>query len=220
MTPPTELVLATQNPGKVSEMRDLLAPIGLAVLGLDDLGLGDLPEPEETGATFEANATIKALAYARATGRWCLADDSGLEVDALGGRPGVISSHFAFDGRTDGPAAGMGREERDAANNARLLRELEGVPAEARTARFVCVMVLAGKGVEAVTRGAFEGRIGLPGEVPRGTGGFGYDPLFLVGPDFRRTGAELDKAEKNRLSHRGAAVRAMTEHLRRLLPGI
>lgn len=219
MTPPTELVLATQNPGKVAEMRDLLAPIGLAVLGLDDLGLGDLPEPEETGTTFEANATIKALAYARATGRWCLADDSGLEVDALGGRPGVISSHFAFDGQTDGPAAGMGREERDAANNARLLRELEGVPAEARTARFVCVMVLAGKSVEAVSQGTFEGRIGLPGEVPRGTGGFGYDPLFLVGPDFRWTGAELDKGEKNRLSHRGAAVRAMTEHLRRLLPG-
>jgi XTP/dITP diphosphohydrolase len=220
----TELVLATQNPGKIAELRDLLAPVGLAVLGLDDLGLGDLPEPEETGQTFEANATIKALAYARISGRLCLADDSGLEVDALGGRPGVISSHFAFDGRTDGPAAGLTRAERDAANNARLLRELEGVPAEERAARFVCVMVLAnagggaGAGVEAVTRGSFEGRIGLPGEVPRGTGGFGYDPLFLAGPDHLRTGAELDKAEKNRLSHRGAAVRAMTDHIRRLLP--
>jgi XTP/dITP diphosphohydrolase len=216
----TELVLATQNPGKIAELRDLLAPIGLTVLGLDDLGLGDLPEPEESGQTFEANATIKALAYARASGRLCLADDSGLEVDALGGRPGVISSHFAFDGRTDGPASGLTREERDAANNARLLRELEGVAPADRTARFVCTMALAGPAprVLAVTTGAFEGRIGLPGEVPRGPGGFGYDPLFLVAPDFTRTSAELVKAEKNRLSHRGAAVRAMIEQIRRVFP--
>ncbi|MCC5823646.1 MAG: transposase, partial [Planctomycetes bacterium] len=137
-----ELVLATQNPGKIAELSDLLAPVGYTVLGLADLG--DLPpEPEETGDTFEANATIKALAYARATGRLCLADDSGLEVDALGGRPGVISSHFAFDGRTDGEAAAMTREQRDTANNARLLRDLQGVPEDRRTARFVCTMVLA-----------------------------------------------------------------------------
>ncbi len=465
----TELVLATQNPGKIAELRDLLAPLGLRVLGLADLG--GLPrEPEETGDTFLANATIKALAYARATGRLCLADDSGLEVDALGGRPGVISSHFAFEGRTDGEGAAMTREQRDAANNARLLRDLEGVAEEDRTARFVCVMVLAepgaggfhlcpgaggilppdraqpdtdqrGRGagspplqdrgergagspplragmdaarfdgsfikrsggrlphwdiadgtyfitfcatkgvvfteperqiilnaclhhhearywlhtacvmpdhvhlllrtiqrpdgswptgaevvhslksftsnqinpargrtgplwqreyfdrlvrsgpemdeanryiqrnaqraglcgkamdypfvwrqernikqpgaegfqpsdrarpdaehpssalradggleaprsagakVLATSSGAFEGRIGLPGDVPRGPGGFGYDPLFLVGPDFTRTGAELDKAEKNRLSHRGAAVRAMIDQIGRM----
>jgi non-canonical purine NTP pyrophosphatase (RdgB/HAM1 family) len=402
-----EVVLATQNPGKIAELRSLLAPLGCEVLGLADVG--DLPpEPEETGSTFEANATIKALAYAEATGRLCLADDSGLIVDALGGRPGVISSHFAFDGRTDGEAAMLSREERDHRNNARLLAELEGIPPEQRTARFVCVMALAGApllsssshgaegfqpsdratpdaglvkrsggrlphwdvpggtyfltfraepgivfseqerktildaclhghpnrytlhtacvmpdhvhlllrterqpdgrypqgfeivhsiksftanrlnkarerngavwqreyfdrlirtaaegdetdryiqqnpvraglvekamdypfvwrgdiglrpigGLEAprsskekapavlaTTTGAFEGRIGLPGEVPRGAGGFGYDPLFLVGPDFKRTGAELDKSEKNRLSHRGAAVRAMMEEL-------
>jgi len=211
----TELVLATQNPGKIAELRDLLAPVGLAVLGLDDLGLGDLPEPEETGQTFEANATIKALAYARISGRLCLADDSGLEVDALGGRPGVISSHFAFDGRTDGPAAAMSREERDAANNARLMAELDGVPAERRSARFVCVMAVASNGgVLQTASGMFEGRIGLPGEVPRGPGGFGYDPLFLVAPDFQRTSAELAKSQKNLLSHRGKAVRAMVEWLR------
>lgn len=211
-----ELVLATQNPGKIAELRGLIAPVGYEVLGLADLG--ELPpEPEETGDTFEANATIKALAYARATGRLCLADDSGLEVDALGGRPGVISSHFAFDGRTDGDAAAMTREERDAANNARLLRDLEGVPAERRTARFVCTMVLAGpEGVHFITTGTFEGRIGLPPQVPRGDGGFGYDPLFLVAPDYSRTSAELEKSEKNRLSHRGAAVRAMIDRLRAL----
>lgn len=244
----TELVLATQNPGKVAELRALLAPTGLEVLGLSDLGAVP-PEPEETGGTFEANATIKAMAYAAATGRVCLADDSGLEVDALGGRPGVISSHFAFDGRTDGEAASLTREQRDAANNERLLRELDAVPDPARTARFVCVMVLAGvgptfsrpspmypsrdgriedvgptgegrrevgPGVWAVTRGTFEGRIGPRGVVPRGAGGFGYDPLFLVGPDFARTSAELAKEEKNHLSHRGAAVRAMVERIREL----
>lgn len=231
-----ELVLATQNPGKIAELRDLLAPAGYTVLGLADLG--DLPpEPDETGATFEQNATIKALAYAQATRRLCLADDSGLEVDALGGRPGVISSHFAFDGRTDGAAAAMSREQRDQANSERLMAELAGVLPEDRGARFVCTMVLAGPdlgaggsqppdrakhdahGVLAVTRGVFEGRIGLPTEVPRGSGGFGYDPFFLVAPGFTRTSAELDKAEKNRLSHRGAAVRAMEEHLRRLAGG-
>lgn len=211
----TELVLATQNPGKIAELRYLLAPVGLSVLGLDDLGLGDLPEPEETGQTFEANATIKALAYARISGRLCLADDSGLEVHALGGRPGVISSHFAFDGRTDGPAAAMSREDRDAANNERLMAELVGVPAERRSARFVCVMALARNGgVLQTATGRFEGRIGLPGEVPRGPEGFGYDPLFLVAPDFEQTSAELAKPEKNRLSHRGQAVRAMVEWLR------
>lgn len=404
-----ELVLATQNPGKIAELRDLLAPAGYTVLGLADVG--ELPpEPDETGETFEENATIKALAYAEATGRLCLADDSGLEVDALGGRPGVISSHFAWDGRTDGEAAVMSREQRDRANSERLMAELAGVASEDRAARFVCTMVLAAPyggadfqsastpstafpnppsllpqtvtydgmfkehrrrlphmqkangtyfisfnllrgtlsdperavvlesikfwhneryfldeavvmddhvhmiirpleqpngswpelsrlmqsikscsarqvqkargstgqlwqreyhdrfirnqaeldekrlyiwnnpvkaglceaaesyphrwtkggrlevgptinirsktGVIAVTRGVFEGRIGMPNEVPRGSGGFGYDPFFLVGPDFGRTSAELDKSEKNRLSHRGMAVRAMEAHLR------
>lgn len=228
-----ELVLATQNPGKIAELRDLLAPAGYTVLGLADVG--ELPpEPEETGETFEENATIKAVAYAEATGRLCLADDSGLEVDALGGRPGVISSHFAWDGRTDGEAAAMSRGQRDRANSERLMAELAGVAPEDRAARFVCTMVLAAPGlgaggfrppdrakrdrvsVLAVTRGVFEGRIGMPGTVPRGSGGFGYDPFFLVAPDFTRTSAELDKSEKNRLSHRGMAVRTMEAHLRRL----
>lgn len=196
----------------------------LALPGVEFVGLKELPgyeefiEPDETGTTFEANATIKALSYAEQTGLPCLADDSGLEVDALGGAPGVISSHYS----TDGKETGLTRPERDAANNARLLRELEGVAPELRTGRFVCQVVLAspspeGQGILATARGAFEGRIGLPGEVPRGDNGFGYDPLFLVAPRFVRTSAELPAQEKNRLSHRGAAATAMLGRLRELL---
>ncbi len=144
-----ELVVATSNPHKVDEIKAVLYGVGgLRVLSLDDVvreaaARGqkmDLREPEEVGTTFEENATIKALSYATQTGRLCLADDSGLEVDALGGRPGVISSHYCTDGRE----AGMSRGERDAKNNERVMRELEGVTAEKRTARFVCVMVVAG----------------------------------------------------------------------------
>lgn len=205
------IVIATGNPHKVQELRAIFAQRGLPVVGLADLpGHHAFREPEETGRTFEENAAIKALAYAEQTGRLCLADDSGLEADALGGAPGVISSHYSTDGRE----TGLTRPERDAANNARLLRELESIPAEQRTARFVCVMALARPGeLVARVRGTFEGRIGLPGDVPRGENGFGYDPLFLVAPDFTRTSAELSPDEKNRLSHRGAAARAMADRI-------
>ncbi|MBX3402455.1 MAG: hypothetical protein KF699_03485 [Phycisphaeraceae bacterium] len=247
------IVLATANPHKVAELRAIFAAAGISVIGLNDLPRESLPsdglrEPEETGTTFEANATIKALSYAAQTGRACLADDSGIEIDALARadgtpRPGVISSHYSTDGRE----TGMSRAERDAANNARVLRELEGVPPERRTARFVCVMVLAGpsqsgstksterdtKGTEnaaagagrdacptgckvlATSRGTFEGRIGTPPQVPAGTNGFGYDPLFLVAPGFERTGAELSGEEKNRMSHRARAAAAMVDAIRR-----
>lgn len=206
------IVLATANPHKIEELRAIFAAAGVPVIGLKDLpGHERFSEPVEHGSTFDENATIKALSYAAQTRRLCLADDSGLEVDALGGAPGVISSHYS----TDGVETGLSRAERDTANNARLLREFEGVPPERRTARFLCVMVLAGiEGVGAVSRGAFEGRIGLPGDVPRGIRGFGYDPLFLVAPDFSRTSAELPPDEKNHLSHRGAAARAMADRLR------
>lgn len=242
-----EIVLATSNPHKVDELRAILAGGGLGavrLLGLSEIQPGvALHEPEETGRTFEENATIKALSYARQTSRLCLADDSGLEVDALAGRPGVISSHYSSNGRE----TGVPRAVRDTANNARVMRELEGVPMEARGARFVCVMVLAGPesvakpmdpdadkrapaarsieptspAVLAMTRGTFEGRIGQPGHadkggVPRGSNGFGYDPLFLVGPEYAQTSAELPTDEKNRLSHRAAAARAMAEQLRAL----
>jgi XTP/dITP diphosphohydrolase len=206
------IVIATGNPHKVDELRAIFAEQGIPVVGLKGLpGSPDLREPEETGRTFEENAAIKARSYAAQTGRLCLADDSGLEVDALGGAPGVISSHYCTDGRE----AGMSREERDRRNNERVLRELEGAADDARSARFVCVMVLAAPDgrVLAASRGTFEGRIGRPGDVPRGTHGFGYDPLFLVAPAYTSTSAELPPAEKNRLSHRSAAARLMATRL-------
>lgn len=208
------LVIATGNPGKVREMRSLLDGLGVSVVGLGDLGQHFI-EPEETGATFDANAQIKALSYAQQTGLACLADDSGLEVDALSGAPGVISSHYA----TDGVETGLSRAARDAANNQRLMRELDGVAEPDRSARFVCVMTLALPGparVVATARGIFEGAIGLPGDVPRGTNGFGYDPLFVVGAS---TSAQLDPARKNELSHRGRAARAMIEIIRSVQAG-
>jgi XTP/dITP diphosphohydrolase len=230
---PGSIVIATGNPHKVEELRDILGGVRIPFVGLNDLpGHDGFAEPREHGSTFEENAAIKALSYARQTGRICLADDSGLEVDALGGRPGVISSHYS----TDGAETGLSRAQRDAANNERLLRELEGIPEERRTARFVCVMALAsplpaissstgvppvspsstppGGEVLATSRGTFEGRIGLPGEVPRGHHGFGYDPLFII--EDGRTSAELPPEEKNRRSHRAAAARAMLEQFPRL----
>jgi XTP/dITP diphosphohydrolase len=209
------IVIATGNAHKVAELRAIFADAGVPVVGLHDLpGHGRFREPEEHGRTFEENAAIKARSYAEQTGRVCLADDSGLEVDALSGAPGVISSHYCTDGRD----TGLAREERDRLNNERLLRDLAGVPPEQRSARFVCVMALAAPGRDAplcaATRGTFEGRIGLPGQVPRGVHGFGYDPLFLAAPDFTRTGAELRPSEKNARSHRGAAARAMAAALR------
>lgn len=229
------IVLATGNPHKLRELREAFTPIGVEVVALPDLGRFE--EPPESGDSFEANATIKALAYAELTGLPCLADDSGLEIEALAGRPGVISSHYC----TNGIEAGMTRDARDAANNERVLHELRGVPEADRTARFVCVMVLAVPALGrlpappstrprsplsstpraepralATVRGTFEGRIGIPPRVPAGTNGFGYDPLFLVGPDFTRTSAELAPEAKHALSHRGQAARLMAERIAQL----
>lgn len=194
-----QLLFATSNPHKIAEVRDILAPLGLNVIGLDAL-LASPPEPREDGNTFTANARIKAVAYAAATGHLCLADDSGLEVDALRGRPGVHSARYAGVGAT--------RAERDAANNAKLLQELADVRPERRTARFVCAMCLADPqgNVVAETRGTFEGVIA---NAPRGSNGFGYDPLLFLS-DRGCTSAELSPAEKNARSHRGEAARKMT----------
>lgn len=211
------IVLATANPHKVDEMRAIFADQHLP--GVHLIGLKDLPdhaqftEPLETGTTFEQNAAIKALSYAEQTGEVCLADDSGLEVDALSGRPGVISSHYCTDGRE----TGMTREQRDTANNARVLHELRGIPDSLRTARFVCVMVLAGRAILASSRGAFEGRIGTPPRVPAGSNGFGYDPLFLVAPGFTRTSSEMGTGEKNLVSHRAVAARLMAAQIARMV---
>jgi XTP/dITP diphosphohydrolase len=199
----TRLLFASSNPHKIEEVRAILAPLGIDVRGLNSLEHVP-PEPDETGHTFEENARIKAIEYARATGQLCLADDSGLEVDALNGAPGVHSAYYAGAGET--------RSERDAANNARLLRELRDVPRDRRTARFVCVMCLAnpqGK-VLAETRGTFEGLIA---DQARGANGFGYDPLLYL-PDRGCTSAELSPDEKNARSHRGEAARRMAQFLR------
>lgn len=239
--PQNTVVVATGNPHKVREIDAIFARVGVRAIALSDLPGAPFEEPVEDGTTFEANSTLKAMAYAATTGRPCLADDSGLMVDALGGAPGVISSHYS----TDGQETGLTREQRDDANNHRLLSELAGVPFEQRTARFVCVMVLAmPKSVQqnsdavwktapqeqaesksesdseasilAVTRGEFQGRIGLSGEVPRGLNGFGYDPLFLVAPHYTHSAAELPSEQKNAISHRAVAAAAMAEQIKRL----
>jgi XTP/dITP diphosphohydrolase len=186
----TELVVATRNPGKLREISHLLAGAGIAVVGLD--GFPGLPEVVEDGATFADNAAKKAETIAALTGRACLADDSGLMVDALDGAPGVHSARYA------------GSQGDDAANNRRLLHELAGVPVERRQAAFYCVMALCRPGQPtALFTGWVTGRILT---APRGQGGFGYDPLFLVdGCD--RTMAELPLDDKNRVSHRGQALR-------------
>ncbi len=208
------IVFASQNPGKIRELQALTQGQNIDIIGLADLDRR-FEEPIEDGDTFLENATIKAVQYAKATGMHCLADDSGLIVDALDGKPGVISSHFAFDGVSEGEAASLSRQERDDRNNERLLADLDGVPDEQRTARFTCTMVLASPEglVLAHTKGEFEGRIGQVAEVPRGSNGFGYDPLFLVAPDHKRTSAEIEPSEKNAISHRARAVASMIETL-------
>lgn len=218
-TQPVRIVLATGNPHKLDELRAIFAACGLTgvqLLGLHEIQtLVPLQEPKETGTTFDTNARIKAESYATQLGLPALADDSGLEIDALDGRPGVISSHYCTDGRE----TGMTRPDRDAGNNGRVLRELADVPRLRRSARFVCVMTLAiptpgaTPRVIASTQGTFEGLIGVPPEVPKGENGFGYDPLFLVAPDYSRVSAELPPEEKNRLSHRGHAARAMADRI-------
>lgn len=189
----SDLLLGTRNLHKIREIASILAGLSLTLRDLREFP--NAPEVEETGFTFRANAELKARAWATVTGLPTLADDSGLEVDALGGRPGVLSARYA------------GAQGNDAANNARLLAELSGVPAERRGARYRCVIVIVGSaGLVAAAEGTCEGRIG---EAPRGSNGFGYDPLFLVAPDFARTMAELDPDEKNRISHRGRALEAV-----------
>ena len=187
------IVLATKNKGKIKEMRELLAPMNIEVLSLADFSPVD--DAEENGATFAENAMLKARYYFAHTGTPCLADDSGLEVDALGGRPGVYSARYS------------GEDATDAANNAKVLREMEGIEKDKRTARFRCAMAFVGEGVELTTDGTCEGAL-LTEE--RGQGGFGYDPIFYV-PKFDRTLAEMSSEEKNSISHRGAAVRKMAD---------
>jgi XTP/dITP diphosphohydrolase len=198
-----KLLIATTNPYKVRELDALLGPLGIEVSGLHELGHAP-PEPVEDADSFEGNARIKAVAYASALGMACVAEDSGLEVVALGGAPGVHSARYAGLGST--------REERDRANNDKLLRELARLGEVDRSARFVCALCLVDERATVLfeTRGSYEGVIA---EAPRGQNGFGYDPLLLL-PALGKTSAELSPEQKNARSHRGVAARALADFLK------
>lgn len=186
----TKIVLATGNAGKVKELAAMLTPLGLTIVPQTELGVSDA---DETGLTFIENAIIKARHAAAVTGLPAIADDSGLEVDALDGAPGIYSARYA------GPGAG------DRANLDKLLLMLDGIPDAERTARFHCVLVYlrhAADPTPLICHGQWEGVIT---REPRGSNGFGYDPVFWV-PSENCTSAELDSARKNQLSHRGRAL--------------
>jgi XTP/dITP diphosphohydrolase len=196
-------VFGSTHPPKVGEIRTLLGSFGVEVVGLDEVGRSVAP-PVEDADTFEGNARIKALAYARAFSRPCLADDSGLEVDALGGAPGVRSARYAG---VDGT-----REERDRANRDKLVAEIQKLGPVPRSARLVCTLCLVDATAQVLceTRGTFDGIII---DDARGGNGFGYDGhLFL--PDVSKTAAELSHEEQNARSHRGNAARALGAWLR------
>jgi XTP/dITP diphosphohydrolase len=197
--PPVDLLLATQNPGKLAEMRLLAEGLPFRVLGPRELGIGEAPE--ETGATFIENAVLKARHYARLSGRLTVADDSGLSVDALGGGPGLYSARFGGEGASD------------ADRNALLLEKLADVPTEGRQARFTSAVAVA-RGGEVLFE-AQESVEGLIADGLRGSNGFGYDPLFFY-PPFGRTFGEIPHEEKDRVSHRGKAF----ARLRRFLESI
>lgn len=192
-----QVVLASANPGKLRELAALLGPLGFELKTQAELGVAS---PPETGTTFLENALLKARHAARITGLPALADDSGIEVDALGGRPGVHSARYA------------GESASDLDNLIKLLEELRDVPPEKRTARYQCVIVLvrtADDPQPVVATGTWEGTIL---SVPRGTGGFGYDPIFLPA-GMNRSAAELSAEEKNAVSHRAQALRRLVAQL-------
>jgi XTP/dITP diphosphohydrolase len=201
---PRRIALATHSEHKAQELRELLTGLGAELVSLADLGIAiDIPED---GATFEENAVAKARGYAALTGLPTLADDSGLEVDALAGGPGVRTRRYA------------GEHATDAENNAKLLGTLSGLPPEQRGAQYVCVLALAEQGPDdevtmTTVRGTARGRIA---QAPKGTNGFGYDPIFEPDgePPGGRTLGQWSGAEKHAISHRGNAARGMTAILR------
>ena len=195
------IIIATQNEKKRAEIREILKDNpGILLRGPDDFPF--LPLVEEDGTTFQENAVKKAIILAKACNTWAMSDDSGLEIDALGGRPGVYSCRYA------------GANATDEKNIEKVLSELRGVPRERRTARFICTTALAGsKGLFFVVEGCCEGFIT---EEPKGKYGFGYDPIFYV-PDHRQTFAELNPAIKNRISHRAHALKQFNEKLQPLI---
>lgn len=197
--PPRDLLLASQNPGKLNEMRLLVEGLPFRVVGPRDLGIE--ASPDETGRTYLENAILKARHYAGLSGRLTVADDSGLSVDALGGGPGLYSSRFGGEGASDADRSRL------------LLEKLAGVPPVARGARFTSALAVARDGaVLFTTEQSVEGRIA---EEPRGMNGFGYDPLFFY-PPFGTTFGEASRADKDRVSHRGQAFRDLRDFLARL----
>jgi XTP/dITP diphosphohydrolase len=204
-----QILIATSNPGKLRDFAGAAAGHGIEIAGI--LGFSSLPLVVEDGLTFEDNARKKAEEYSRhAPGKVVVADDSGLEVDALNGAPGVHSARYA----ADQPHLASENSD-DEANNARVLRELRGIPAERRTARFVCVLAAARDGKTLATfRGTAEG---ILLDAPRGTNGFGYDPLFYF-PQIEKTFAELSAEQKAGYSHRGSAFRQFLEWCSKQFP--
>jgi XTP/dITP diphosphohydrolase len=192
-----EVVIATRNSGKFREIRQILAPLGLRILSLRDFP--EIPEILEDGQTFAENAVKKATAVARRTGRMAIADDSGLAVDALDGRPGVFSSRYAGENATDADRC------------RRLLEEMARVPKGRRGAAFICALAVASpEGKVEIVEGECRGEIA---SAPRGAQGFGYDPVFFL-PELGKTMAELESEVKNRISHRARAL----ERLMQVLP--
>jgi len=199
-----KILVATTNPGKIAELSTMLGD-DVEWVGLSDFS--NIVEIEETGKTFAENARKKAVGYAKVTGLRTIADDSGLIVDALGGKPGVKSSRFSGEKTKD-------RKLLDHKNMAKVLKLLKGVPKEERTARFVCCLCLASpEKILIETEGTLEGVIA---ESPIGESGFGYDPIFFV-PHLNKTVAQLTREEKNAISHRGNAIRKLKPLLRQLL---
>ena len=185
-----KILLGSKNKGKIQEFQEAFEDSQIEILSLNDFP--DCPDAPETGNSFEENASQKALFYQKFTGLPSLADDSGIEVDALDGAPGIYSARYA------------GEPVNDLANNRKLLENLEGIPSEKRTGRFVCVLALAKNGqIVQLSRGTAEG---IVLEAPQGENGFGYDPLFFV-PNLKKTMAELSITEKRQISHRGEALR-------------
>jgi XTP/dITP diphosphohydrolase len=204
-----KILIATSNSGKLRDFAGAAVRHGVEIAGIP--GFSSLPAVVEDGLTFEANARKKAEEYSRyVPGGMVVADDSGLEIDALNGAPGVHSARYAAPDLQNKEPHQADANTDDNANNARVLRELRGVPPDQRTARFVCVLAAARDGKTLATfRGTAEGIIL---DAPRGTNGFGYDPLFYF-PQIKKTFAELTAEEKSRWSHRGAAFRHLLEWL-------
>lgn len=206
-----KILVATTNPGKLAELSKMLSSVGTDIEWVSLREFPNAGEVEEDGDTFCANARKKAIGYARATGLWTIADDSGLVIDALGGDPGVYSARYAAD-----ECNSNDRKIIDTANYKKALRLLKDTPPPERTARFKCCLCLADDNeILLEAEGTVEGVIT---EAPVGDNGFGYDPIFYI-PELKRTAAQLEDHEKNRISHRGNAIARLKPHLETLLKG-